>query len=158
MRIIIIGAGKLGYSIAELLSKEEYDIVVVDQDAGRLEIVKETLDVMTMEANGSSPITMDDPEIRDSDVLIAVTANDEVNMVSCILAKKHGIKHTVARIRDMQFISEAKEWFPVSGWNLRLWESTAIKPKRHPMTGSLYAMAGACMIEADISSISVILK
>ena len=83
MRIIIIGAGKLGYSIAELLSKEEYDIVVVDQDAGRLEIVKETLDVMTMEANGSSPITMDDPEIRDSDVLIAVTANDEVNMVSC---------------------------------------------------------------------------
>ena len=110
MRIIIIGAGKLGYSIAELLSKEEYDIVVVDQDAGRLEIVKETLDVMTMEANGSSPITMDDPEIRDSDVLIAVTANDEVNMVSCILAKKHGIKHTVARIRDMQFISEAKEY------------------------------------------------
>lgn len=110
MRIIIIGAGKLGYSIAELLSKEEYDIVVVDQNADRLEIVKETLDVMTMEANGSSPITMNDPEIKDSDVLIAVTANDEVNMVSCILAKKHGIKHTVARIRDMQFISEAKEY------------------------------------------------
>lgn len=110
MRIIIVGAGKLGYSIAELLSKEDYDIVVVDQNAQRLETVKETLDVLTLTANGSSPITMSDDEIRNSDVLIAVTASDEVNMIACILAKKHGIKHTVARIRDMQFISEAKEY------------------------------------------------
>lgn len=110
MRIIIIGAGKLGYSIAELLSKEDYDIVVVDVDSSRLETVKDTLDVLTIEANGSSPITMNDDEIKHSDVLIAVTASDEVNMVACILAKKHGIKHTVARIRDMQFISEAKEY------------------------------------------------
>lgn len=110
MRIIIVGAGKLGYSIAELLSKEDYDIIVVDKNAERLEIVKETLDVLTINANGSSPITMDDEEIKNSDVLIAVTDSDEVNMISCILAKKHGISHTVARIRDMQFISEAKEY------------------------------------------------
>ena len=58
MRIVIIGAGKLGYSIAELLSKEQYDIVVVDQNEARLETVKDTLDVLTIAANGSSPITM----------------------------------------------------------------------------------------------------
>lgn len=110
MRIIIVGAGKLGYSIAELLSKEEYDIIVVDQSEERLETVKETLDVLTITANGSSPITMNDEEIKDADVLIAVTDSDEVNMVACILAKKHGIKQTIARIRDMQFISEAKEY------------------------------------------------
>ena len=101
MRIVIIGAGKLGYSIAELLSKEQYDIVVVDQNESRLETVRATLDVLTIAANGSSPITMNDADIRGADILIAVTASDEVNMISCILAKKHGIHHTIARIRDI---------------------------------------------------------
>lgn len=110
MRIIIVGAGKLGYTIAERLSQEEYDVVVVDNNPARLQIIQDNLDVLTIEANGSSPITMNNDDIRDADVLIAVTATDEVNMVSCILAKKHGIKRTIARIRDMQFISEAKEY------------------------------------------------
>ena len=110
MRIVIVGAGKLGYSIAELLANEEFDVVLVDQDETRLEAAKNTLDVLTVTANGASPITMNDPDIRSADILIAVTAVDEVNMVACILAKKHGITHTVARIRDMQFLSEAKEY------------------------------------------------
>ena len=63
-----------------------------------------------MAANGSSPITLGDGDIRGAEVLIAVTNSDEVNMISCILAKKNGIKHTIARIRDIQFISEAKEY------------------------------------------------
>ena len=110
MRIVIIGAGKLGYSIAELLSNEQYDVVVVDQNEERLEAVKNNLDVLTILANGASPITMNDPDIRNSDILVAVTAIDEVNMVSCILAKKHGIRYTAARIRDMQFMSEAQDY------------------------------------------------
>ena len=110
MRIVIVGAGKLGYSIAELLANEEFDVVLVDQDETRLEAAKNTLDVLTVTANGASPITMNDPDIRSADILIAVTAGDDVNMVACILAKKHGITHTVARIRDMQFLSEAKEY------------------------------------------------
>ncbi len=110
MRIVIVGAGKLGYSIAELLANEEFDVVLVDQDETRLEAAKNTLDVLTVTANGASPITMNDPDIRSADILIAVTAGDEVNMVACILAKKHGITHTVARIRDMQFLSEEKEY------------------------------------------------
>lgn len=110
MRIVVVGAGKLGYSIAELLSKEQFDVIVIDQDENQLEAAKNTLDVLTVAANGASPITMNDPDIRDSDILIAVTASDEVNMVCCILAKKHGIRHTIARIRDMQFMSEAKDY------------------------------------------------
>ena len=89
MRIVVIGAGKLGYSIAELLSNEQFDVVVVDQNETRLEAAKNTLDVLTVLANGASPITMNDPDIRGADILIAVTASDEVNMVACILAKKH---------------------------------------------------------------------
>ena len=110
MRIVIVGAGKLGYQLAEFLSKEQYEIILVDHEAGQLEAAKNSLDVLTINANGASPITMDDPEIAGADILIAVTKSDEVNMVACILAKKHGIKHTVARIRDMQFISEAKDY------------------------------------------------
>ena len=110
MRIVVVGAGKLGYSIAELLSNEQFDVVVVDHDEERLEVVKNTLDVLTVHANGASPITMNNPDIQGSDVLVAATAIDEVNMVACILAKKHGITYTAARIRDMQFLSEAKDY------------------------------------------------
>ncbi len=110
MHVVVVGVGKLGYSIAELLSKEQMDVVVIDRDAARLEAVKNTLDVLTVMANGASPITMNDPAVKGADMLVAVTASDEVNMVACILAKKHDITHTVARIRDMQFMSEAKDY------------------------------------------------
>lgn len=110
LRIVIVGAGQLGYSIAELLSREQFEVVVVDHDESRLEAVKNTLDVLAVTANGASPITMNDPDIKGADILIAVTSSDEVNMVACILAKKHEIQHTIARIRDMQFMSEAKEY------------------------------------------------
>ena len=110
MRIVVVGVGKLGYSIAEFLSNEQYDVVVIDNDETRLEAAKNSLDVLTILANGASPMTMNDPDVRGADILIAVTDSDEVNLVSCMLAKKNGIKHTVVRIRDMQFSAEAKEY------------------------------------------------
>ena len=110
MRIVIVGAGKLGYTIADLLTQERMEIVVIDHEEDQLTAVKNTLDVLTITANGASPITMDDPDVNGADILIAVTASDEVNMVACVLAKKHGIKHTIARIRDMQFMGEAKDY------------------------------------------------
>lgn len=110
MRVVIVGAGKLGYTIAELLSDEQVEVVVVDKDENQLIAVRDNLDVMTINKNGANPITLDDPDINGADILIAVTSTDEVNMVSCILAKNHGIKHTIARIRDMQFIGEASEY------------------------------------------------
>ncbi len=110
MRVVIVGAGKLGYTIAELLSNEQMEVIVIDRDEDQLTAVKNYLDVLTIVANGASPITMDDPDVHGADVFIAVTSIDEVNMVACILAKKHGARHTIARIRDMQFISEAREY------------------------------------------------
>lgn len=110
MRVVVVGAGKMGYTIAELLSNEGMEVTVIDREEDQLVAVKNNLDVLTITANGASPITMDDPDVNGADVFIAVTDIDEVNMVACILAKKHGIKHTIARIRDMQFLSEAKEY------------------------------------------------
>ncbi len=110
MRVVIVGAGKLGYTIAEILSDEQVEIVVIDKDEEQLIAVKETLDVMTINKSGSNPRTLDDPEVNGADIFIAATATDEVNIIACILAKKHGIKHTIARIRDMQFMNEAKDY------------------------------------------------
>ena len=70
MRIVIVGAGKLGYSIAQLLAEDQYDVVVVEIDEKRREVVKNSLDVLTIGGNGCSPNTLDDPDIRDADVLI----------------------------------------------------------------------------------------
>lgn len=107
MRIVIAGAGRLGYSIAALLSEEGMDVVVVDGDDDQLAAAKATLDVLTITANIASPLTMCDPDVRSADILIAVTDRDEVNLVACVLAKKHGIAHTIARIRDLSFTVEA---------------------------------------------------
>ena len=107
VRIVVAGAGRLGYSIASLLSEEGMDVVVVDGEESQLEAAKTTLDVLTIAENIASPLTMNDPDIRSADILIAVTESDEVNIVACVLAKKHGIAHTIARIRDMNFTVDA---------------------------------------------------
>lgn len=109
MRIVIVGAGKLGYSIAQILTEDDYDVVVVEIDEARREVVKNSLDVLTILGNGCSPNTLDDPDIRDADVLIASTDSDEVNMVTCMLAKNYGIERTVARIRNTDYALSAKD-------------------------------------------------
>ena len=114
MRIVVAGAGRLGYSIASLLSEEGMDVVVVDGEESQLEAAKTTLDVLTITANITSPLTMSDPDIKSADILIAVTDSDEVNIVACMLAKKHGIVHTIARIRDMGFTTEASQYLKES--------------------------------------------
>lgn len=106
MRITIIGAGHLGYIIAELLSQENHDIVVVDSNEEKLEAIREALDVLTICADGTSPSFMRDDEGKRSDLLVAVTEMDEVNIIACMLAKKNGIPHTIARIRDPKFLAE----------------------------------------------------
>jgi len=103
VRIVVIGAGKLGYSVAQLLAQEQYDVVVIEKDEARREIVKNSLDVLTIAANGASPIIMKDYRVKGADVVVATTDSDEVNMVACLLAKANGVKYTVARIRDTDY-------------------------------------------------------
>ena len=81
MRVIVVGAGKLGYTIADLLSREKHEVVVVDHEEEQLIAVKNNLDVLTITANGASPITMDDPDVNGADILIAVTASDEAELL-----------------------------------------------------------------------------
>jgi len=106
MKIIIIGDGKVGYSLAENLSGEGNDITIIDKNASVLKKSDENLDVMCIKGNGVSAKTLIDAGVKFSDVLIAATSSDEINMVCCLTAKKLGAKRTIARIRDPEYANE----------------------------------------------------
>lgn len=103
MRAIIIGAGKVGYSIAQMLSSEGHDVVVIEKDEERQAVVADTLDVQTIIGNGASTNVLEEAGVEQANLLIAVTEADELNMVACLLAKKYGVKRTVARVRNPEY-------------------------------------------------------
>ncbi len=106
MRIIIIGAGKVGYQIAESLSYESYDIVVIDHDENALNRVNDNLDVMTIHANGLTGTPLKELDVNEKDILIAVTDSDEGNMLACMSAKSLGCGRTIARVRNPEYAKD----------------------------------------------------
>jgi trk system potassium uptake protein TrkA len=106
MRIIIIGDGKVGYSLAENLSKEDNDVIIIDKNPEALKKPDENLDVMCIKGSGVSGTTLIEAGIKDADLLIAATSSDELNMVCCLTGKKLGALRTVARIRDPEYANE----------------------------------------------------
>lgn len=105
MKIIIVGCGKVGYTLAETLSAENHDISVVDtseEALGRLSV----LDVNAIRGNGSSYRVLQEAGVQDCDILIAVTNRDEVNLLCCLVAKKAGDCRTIARVRDPDYYQE----------------------------------------------------
>lgn len=102
MRVIVIGAGQLGYEIARLLSEENHDIVVIDNDPEALTAVN-NLDVLAIEGNGASPAVLAKADVGKSDLLIAAAGSDEVNMIACLAAKRLGVPLCAARLRDPDY-------------------------------------------------------
>jgi len=106
MKIIVIGAGKVGYTIAESLSNEDNDVTIVDKNMEALRKAEDNLDVLCIKGNGASTSVLLEAGVEGTDLLIAVTNSDEVNMVCCLTAKKLGAASTAARIRDPQYAKE----------------------------------------------------
>lgn len=106
MKIIIIGAGKVGYNLAESLSKSNCDVIIIDKNYAALSKAEENLEVLCIRGSGVSTGILMEAGIDTTDLLIAVTSSDEVNMVCCMTAKKLGVKHTIARIRDPEYAKE----------------------------------------------------
>ncbi len=100
MQIIIVGCGNVGSTLAEQLSKEGHNITAIDIDAHRVETVANQYDVMGVVGNGASFSVQNEAGIEDADLMIAVTASDELNMLSCLIAKKAGGCSTIARVRN----------------------------------------------------------
>lgn len=100
MRIIIVGAGAVGTHLAERLSLEGQDVVLIENDPQRAAEVQEILDALVIVGNGASAAVLNEAEVGRSDLLIAVSSSDGANFISCHTAKKLGIKRTVARVQD----------------------------------------------------------
>ena len=86
MKVIIIGAGEVGYHIADVLSREGIDTVVIDKDRGAAAGDSETLDVQTVVGSGSSPEVLKRAGMANAEMVVAVTDSDETNMIACLLA------------------------------------------------------------------------
>ena len=106
MNIVLVGAGRMGREIAFRLADEGHDITVVDNDAGCLEQVANTIDAMTLLGNGADYSVLSEAGVADADLLIAVTNEDAVNMLCCLTGKKLGVKNTVARVRTMEYFRQ----------------------------------------------------
>ncbi|MBQ2945504.1 MAG: Trk system potassium transporter TrkA [Clostridia bacterium] len=106
MKIVIVGDGKVGSSLAEQLSKENHDITVIDSNPQRLQNELEKLDIMTLSGNGASLDVQRAANVDQSDLLIAATSSDEINMLCCIVARKLGAKKTIARVRNTDYTSQ----------------------------------------------------
>ncbi|MDD3114081.1 MAG: Trk system potassium transporter TrkA [Candidatus Izemoplasmatales bacterium] len=103
MRIIIVGIGKVGKVLAEYLSQEGHDLVIIDTDAKLVEDSANVFDVKGVIGNGASYDTQMEAEADKTDLLIAVTNSDELNILCCLVGKKNGVKHTIARVRDPEY-------------------------------------------------------
>lgn len=100
---MIIGAGKLGHRLAELMDKEDINVTLVDLDEEKLERINNHLDVLTVTGNGLEISTLKELEIDSYDLVIATTSSDESNTLICSLAKKLKAKKTIARIRNPEY-------------------------------------------------------
>lgn len=104
MKVIIIGAGKVGFSMAQLLSAEDHDVTVIEQNPERQQVLEDVLDVQVILGNGSSTSVLQSAGVDNTDMLLAVTEYDELNMVACLIAKQYGVKTTVARVRNPEYL------------------------------------------------------
>ncbi|MBQ7113036.1 MAG: Trk system potassium transporter TrkA [Clostridia bacterium] len=103
MKIVIVGDGKVGYTLTKRLSEEGHDIVVIDRDRNVLLQSQEMLDVAVVDGNGASVEVQLEAGVATSDLLIAATSGDEINLLCCVVARKLGCRHTIARVRNPEY-------------------------------------------------------
>lgn len=104
MNTIIVGCGKVGQKLAEQLSQEDgQNITVIDQKHSVVQNIINSYDVMGVVGSGTDTETLDEADIKNADILIAVTGSDEINLMTCLLAKKLGNCRTIARVRKPEY-------------------------------------------------------
>ena len=109
MKIIIAGAGEVGFHLAKLLSYESQEIVLIDNDKENLKYAENHLDIRTIHGNALSLSLLNDSDVKNSDLFIGVTSQESLNITLCALAKQLGCKRTIARISNIEFISSKEQ-------------------------------------------------
>ena len=107
MHVVIVGAGEVGWYLAQRLGQEDHDITVVELDPKRAAAIGEQLDVQVILGSGSRPSVLSDAGIHRAEILAAVTENDEVNMVASLIAQEHAVPQTIVRLQTDELRGEA---------------------------------------------------
>ncbi len=107
MHIIVVGAGEVGSYVADSLSREGHDMAVVEQDRHRLRDLQSSLDALALYGSGTSPRILRHAGVEKADLLVAVTNNDEVNLISSLLAKQFGVAKTIVRLQSSDLRSRS---------------------------------------------------
>lgn len=105
MKILVVGAGQVGYFLCERLSLEGHAVTLLDRDAERVNATQDSLNVLVVEGNGASAECMERAGIKDADVIMAVTDQDEVNILACLLAREYGVGKRIARVKSIEYLS-----------------------------------------------------
>ena len=103
MKIIIVGAGKVGLALARQLSEEKHKITIIDKNPHLIDNIINIYDVMGVCGNGASYEVQKEADTKSANLLIATTSSDEINILTCMVAKKMGVHHTIARIRNPEY-------------------------------------------------------
>ena len=111
MKIVIAGAGEVGTHLAKMLSRENHDIILIDEDDNKLRPMEENYDIMVAEGLSTSIYDLKEAGIENCDLFIAVTPIESQNITSCILAHKLGAKKTLARINNYEYLQEENQQF-----------------------------------------------
>lgn len=106
MNIVIIGLGKIGKSILSHIAKEGHDLCIIDNNSEVVNELVDQYDILGVSGNGASIDIQTKADVEKSDVVVACTSNDEVNLLACLIAKKVGAKHTIARIRNHDYFNQ----------------------------------------------------
>lgn len=109
MKIIIAGAGEVGFHLAKLLSYESQDITLIDNNRDNLIYAETHLDIRTIKGDATSISVLKDAQVKYVDLLIGVTSSEATNITSCVLAKQLGAKRTIARISNTEFLDHKEE-------------------------------------------------
>ena len=125
MRIIIVGGGKVGHTLAEHLIEEGHEITIIDRSEVVIQRSMDELDALTIQGSGVSAGTLTEAGVQQADIVIAVTISDEINMLCSLLAKRLGAQFTISRIRDPEYMKS------LSFLKKELWIDYAINPERN---------------------------
>ncbi len=106
MNIVVAGGGRVGSELLQQLSQEGHSVTVIDVSGARVEELNGQYDVMGIVGNCATLQVMQDAQVEKADLMIATTASDEQNLLACLLARKMGAKHTIARVRDPQYVGQ----------------------------------------------------
>jgi len=107
MRVLIVGAGQVGYFLSERLSQEGHEVTLVDRSDENLRRAEDRLNVLGIAGNGASAETLEQAGIKNTDIFIAVTDLDEVNILACLLAREYNVRTRIARVKSIEYTGQS---------------------------------------------------